>query len=177
VRKNIVGFSVALIILTGCSSGGESIREEVLPVDFTGRVCESPIFQEIIGTFSGELQFSEGGRFCIWNTTVSVMPAVSDDQSCEIEGTIASVVVQQGPQTNLPFVCDAGVRDVLFVNGLQVGDDLTTLRPVSLGFNFPPSLEQQDAAGNELVPAVTQFEFGVVGMGELLLENGTLERQ
>ena len=177
MNKSIAGLSVSLLLLAGCSTGGDTVAEVATPLDFTGRVCESPIYREIIGTYSGSMQFSAGGRFCVWETTVTVMPATSDDQSCEIEGTIASVVVQQGPQTNLPFVCDAGVRDVVFVNGLQVGDDLTTLRPVSLGFNFPPSLEQQDAAGNELVPAVTQFEFGVVDMGELLLENGTLERQ
>ena len=178
MSNKIVGLSAAVLtqlIVAGCSSNGESIAE--VPVDFTGRVCESPIYQEIIGTFSGTLQFSEGGRFCIWETTVSVLPALSDDQSCEIEGTIASTVVQQGPQTDIPFVCDSGVREVMFVNGLQVGDDLTTLRPVSLGFNFLPFLEQTDAAGNELIPAVTQSEFGVVDLGELALLKGTLVRQ
>lgn len=176
--KNIVGISVALLTLTGCSSSGESISVPVPPEDFTGRVCESPIYQEILGTFSGELQFSAGGRFCMWNATVTVTPAaVSDDLSCEIEGTIALTLLQQGAQTDIPFVCDTGVRDVEFANGLGVGDDLTTVRPVSLGFNFLPFLEQTDAAGNQLVPAVTQFQFGIVDLGELILDNGTLEKQ
>ena len=63
-----------------------------------------------------------------------------------------------------------------FVNGLKIGDDLTTIRPVSLGFNFLPFLEQTDAAGNELVPVVTQSEFGVVEMDGLSLNNGTLQK-
>ena len=176
MNKSIAGLSVSLLFLAGCSTGGDTVAEVATPIDFTGRVCESPIYREIIGTYSGSMQFSAGGRFCVWETTVTVMPATSDDQSCEIEGTIASTVVQQGPQTNVPFACDSGVREVMFVNGLKIGDDLTTIRPVSLGFNFLPFLEQTDAAGNELVPVVTQSEFGVVEMDGLSLNNGTLQK-
>lgn len=183
MNTKIAGLSVSLLVLAGCSSGGGSVAipdptaEVDAQEDFTGRVCESPIYQEIIGSYNGQLQFSEGDRLCVWDTTVSVMPVESDDQNCEIEGTIASTLLQQGPAANIPYVCDSGVRDVVFVNGLAVGDDLTTLRPVDLGFNFFPSLELLDAAGNEIVYAVTQFEFGVIDIDELTTENGTFDKQ
>jgi len=175
VSKNVIGLTVALVFLAGCSTTGEKVV--TAPIDYTGRVCESPIFKQIIGTFSGELQATEGDRFCVWDATVSVSAAVSDDQSCELEGTIATTLVQQGPAAALPYVCDVGVRDVTFVNGLQIGDDLTTVRPVSLGFNYLPFLEERDSAGNELVFAVPQFQFSVIEMAGLRAENGRLEKQ
>lgn len=180
VSKNIIGSVVALAALAGCSTGGDSmlntITEAVNPTDWNDRVCESPIFMEMIGTFKGQLRFAEGDRSCVWNSTV-IVNGQSDTDSCTLTGTIESTLAEQGPAADLPYKCDVGVRDVSYASGLRVGNDLNTLRPESIGFNYPPSLEQRDEAGNELVHAVTQFEYLTVDFDGMRSANGLLVRQ
>lgn len=180
MSKNIFGSVVVIVALAGCSTSGDSVigtlTEAVNPTDWTNNACESPIYQEMIGTFSGELRFASAGRSCVWNSVVKVT-GTSEGASCTLNGSIDSTVIQQGAQTELPYLCDTGIREVTFTSGLRVGDDLISIRPESMGFNYLPSLEQSDAAGNELIHPVTQYEYVVVDFNGLSAVKGLLERQ
>lgn len=180
MSRNIIGSVFFFAALAGCSTSGDSvigtITEAVNPTDWTDNACESPIYQEMIGTFSGELSFSAADRSCVWSSTV-VVNGTSEGATCTLKGSIDSTLIQQGAPTRLPYTCNAGVLDVTFTSGLRVGDDLISVRPESMGFNYLPSLEQLDVTGNELIHPVTQYEYVVVDYRGLSALNGLLERQ
>ena len=94
---------ISVVVLTGVllSSCASS------PVDWTGAVCESPIYEDMIGTFTGELTVPSGGGACVWNTTV-VVSGENSDEACEMTGSIESVLNTDQGVTG--FKCDEGFR-------------------------------------------------------------------
>lgn len=144
------------------------------PVDWTGAVCESPVYKDIIGTFTGELTSPSGGGACVWDTTV-VISGENSDQICKLAGTIESTIVTDQGVTG--YKCVEGNREVTFSNGLTAGDDLNRLRPASIGFHYRPTLEEKDSEGKNLVHAITQFEHVTVDYDGLMATSGLLKRQ
>lgn len=174
---NIPATMIVVLALSACSTNGSSVINSLNETtDWTGSVCESPIYKDMIGTFQGELAVSIGNRSCRWDSTVTVI-GQNNGENCDLSGSINSTVIDQGDQSDSTYACEAGTREVKFVNGLGVGDDLNTLRPLSLGFDFLPVLEERNAAGLTLVHPVTQYENVVVDYDGLRADNGLLRRR
>jgi len=154
-RQNVIGFFAAGLIasLTGCATG-EPIEEVT---DWTGRVCEAPLFNMIIGTYTGEVAYvlPSQSRSCRWSTTVTIEGANAGTE-CALSGSVYNVLVEQGTQfESNPYSCDFGGRSASFAFGLGVGDDLNSIRPVSVIAYFEPGLEEADNNDQEMVYSVT----------------------
>ncbi len=178
LSKKVIGSLLTLLVVAGCSSSGGSMRGVIFNVikapDWTGRVCESPIYGDVIGTYRGETIFSAGGRSCRWNTTLSVT-GQNDGRDCNLTGYVETALIAQGPELeSAPYACDSGKREVVFTNGLAVGDDLDSLRPVSIGITYPSTLAERNSDGVELVQPVRQYEHMTVEYEGLITDNGSL---
>ncbi len=177
MTNKIIATTLMAVVVAGCSSSKDPISPitNLLPApDWSDRVCESPVYREMIGTYKAELAKNQGSRSCRWNTTV-VVNGESAGGDCNLTGYVESNLVEQGTQFEGAdaYVCDSGRRDVNLVTGIAINDDLDTIRPVSLGFNFP-ILEAQDNNGISLVHPVTQFENMTVLFEGLRTDSGVL---
>ncbi len=183
MNKTILNGKVVVSILTlvaaaACSSTGDSMRGAIStviqPTDWTDRVCESPIYKEMIGTYSGEMSVIAGGRSCRWSATLSVA-GQNSGRDCNLTGHVETLLIDQGSVVeSSPYACASGKSEVIFTSGLGVGDDLDTLRPVSLGITFPSTLNERDTSGLELVHPIRQFEHMTVEYQGLMTDNRAL---
>jgi len=151
VRLFAVGLTASLI---GCATG-EPLEEVT---DWTGRVCESPLFNMVIGTYTGEVAYAlpSQSRSCRWSTTVTI-EGTNAGTECALTGSVSNVLAEQGTQfESNPYSCDFGSRVASFAFGLGVGDDLNSIRPVSVIAYFEPGLEETDINDQEMVYSVTQ---------------------
>jgi len=124
----------------------------------TGRVCESPLFNMVVGTYTGEVAYAlpSQNRSCRWSTTVNIT-GTNAGTECTLTGSVSNVLIEQGTQfESRPYSCDFGSRAASFAFGLGVGDDLNSIRPVSVIAYFEPGLEERDINGQEMVYPVTQ---------------------
>ncbi len=173
-------------ILTACGGSGSSspTTDTTAPVpvsvDWTGQACESPALQNVLGTYSGELQFADDApRSCRWNTTI-VIAGVNEQDSliCSLSGSVTAVLVEQGTQlAGAPYICAEMAQQTEFASGLLEGLDLNIATTNSLILQLDEPTVDVDANGLTRINAVTQFESLTVGGGNLIAANGTISRQ
>jgi len=155
-KENVIKLVTAGLTasIIGCAS---SEKVEVVS-DWTGRVCESPIYDMIIGTYTGEVSYQQAAqnRSCRWNTTVTIT-GTNAGSECALSGGVNNELLEQSTQFEASaYSCDFGNRESSFAFGLGAGDDLNSIRPVSVIAYFEPGLEETDINGQELIYAVTQ---------------------
>jgi len=148
----------------------DAVGQAMQPTDWTDRVCESPIYREMIGVYRGELI----NRSCRWDMQVSIT-GTNNGATCDLEAELNRNLLSQS--VDGAYTCASGPRATRVASGLRVGHDLTTLRPTSVGFQYVPMLEETDDNGVELVHPIGQYENLTAEYVGLVGERGTLARQ
>ena len=178
------GLSVFVLplVLAGCS--GSSLNNGLSPtavsnLDWTGQACESPALRNVLGSYVGELRFSDdSARSCRWNAEI-VINGVSEpnNEICSLSGSVTTTLIEQGTQIDVPYICAEMSQPTGFASGLMEGLSLNTATTNSVILQLDEPTTAFDSNGLPQINAVTQFESLTVGGGSLISANGTIRRQ
>ncbi len=187
--KLAVPVSVIAFTLTACSGGGsnglsttsntDNNLATTVPIDWTGRACESPAFRNTLGTYTGELQFQDSAaRSCRWSAEITIAGSSAlATEDCNLSGNIEVTLIEQGTQLEeSPYLCAEINQATDYATGLQETLDLNIATPTSFQLQLEAPFPEFDVNGLALVNAVTQFESIVVGGDRLTAVTGTIER-
>ncbi len=178
----VLSVFVLPLVLAGCS--GSSLSNAVSAtgvsnLDWTGQACESPALRNVLGSYVGELRFSDNSaRSCRWNAEI-VISGVSEpnNEICRLSGSVTSTLIEQGAQIDVPYICAEMSQQTGFASGLMEGLSLNTATTNSVILQLDEPTTAFDSNGLPQINAVTQFESLTVGGGSLISANGTIRRQ
>ena len=178
----VLSVFVLPLVLAGCS--GSSLTNAASPtavsnLDWTGQACESPALRNVLGSYVGELRFSDdSARSCRWNAEI-VISGVSEpnNEICRLSGSVTSTLIEQGAQIDVPYICAEMSQQTGFASGLMEGLSLNTATTNSVILQLDEPTTAFDSNGLPQINAVTQFESLTVGGGSLISANGTIRRQ
>ena len=178
----VLSVFVLALALAGCSgsslNSGASLTA-VSNTDWTGQACESPALRNVLGSYVGELRFSDdSARSCRWNAEI-VINGVSEpnNEICSLSGSVTTTLIEQGTQIDVPYICAEMSQPTGFASGLMEGLSLNTATTNSVILQLDEPTTAFDSNGLSQINAVTQFESLTVGGGSLISANGTIPRQ
>lgn len=188
--KFAIPFSVALLTLTACSGNNtattapdntttvDSSTVETAPIDWTGRACESPFYENTLGTYGGDFIYQDSApRACRWSGEITITGVSEPDSgNCNLSGTVTATLTEQGTQLdNAPYVCAVMNSPVFYVADEAGIIELNTPVPSSFIVQLDEGLlPGVDENGIALQYPVTQFEAFTVGGGSLITNTSTL---
>ena len=105
---SVFALSLALVGCSGSSSDNGAADELVSgTIDWTGRACESPAITNVLGTYMGELQFTDdSARSCRWNAEIVINGVNQPDAAvCNLSGSVTTTLIEQGTQLDdMPYI-------------------------------------------------------------------------
>lgn len=180
---SIIAVSLALAGCGGSSGENQVIAETTDPADnseWIGQACESPGIRNVLGSYAGELQYSDdSARSCRWDAEIVINGVNEPDTAvCNLFGSVTSTLVEQGTQLDgAPYLCAEGSQQTEFASGLLDGLDLNVATRNSLILQLDQPTVGVDSNGLLQINAVTQFESLTIGGGNLISANGTIARR
>ncbi len=154
----------AMATLAACSTPKV---QPVEPIDWTNNACESPAYKDILGNYTGQINYRDtDSRLCRWDAQIAIY-GVSMVSDCSLSGTVnASIAEQSTDSDDQSFACADINEQVKFVVGLS-DSDLNLSGPSSVIVHLENELVVAAAPGKMVVNPVVQYE-------SLTVENGTL---